>query len=137
MIRISAAQRVLAIQFVKFGMVGVVGLIVDIAVLKFCMLVLGMGPYGGRVVSFVVAASVTWMCNRLFTFRGQGGGHIGLQWAKFLVVNLGGFALNYGTYAALIAFAPMVREYPELGVAAGSVAGMFFNFFASRRLVFR
>jgi len=30
-----------------------------------------------------------------------------------------------------------VAEYPVLGVAAGSVAGMFINFGLSRRFVFR
>ena len=96
-----------------------------------------MGPYAGRLVSFFVAASVTWICNRLFTFRGQGGGHAGVQWAKFLIVSAGGFVLNYGTYAVLIATVPMVHAHPALGVAAGSIAGMFFNFFAARTVVFK
>ena len=52
------------------------------------------------------------------------------------MVNLVGFAMNYGTYAALIAFVPMVAAHPVLGVAAGAIAGMFGNFVLSRRLVF-
>ena len=34
-------------------------------------------------------------------------------------------------------FVPLVAAYPVLGVAAGSVAGMFSNFFLSRQIVFR
>jgi putative flippase GtrA len=48
-----------------------------------------------------------------------------------------GFACNYGTYAALIAGVPLVREFPVLGVAAGSLAGMAGNFLLSKRYVFK
>jgi putative flippase GtrA len=137
MVKLSAARRALIVQFLKFGIVGVIGFIVDVAMLKFCMHVLGMGYYAGRLVSFPIAASVTWICNRLFTFRGKGRGHAGVQWVKFLIVCIGGFILNYGAYAALIATSPLIRDYPSLGVAAGSLAGMFFNFFAARTVVFK
>ena len=137
MIKLSAARRTLIIQFLKFGLVGVIGYVVDVGVLKISMYFFGAGFYVGRLFSFFFGASTTWICNRLFTFRGQGKGHAGVQWAKFLVVCIGGFILNYGTYAALIATSPLIREYPSLGVAAGSVAGMFFNFFAARKVVFR
>jgi putative flippase GtrA len=137
MVKLSAAQQKLFIQFLKFGIVGVIGFIVDAGILIFCMQILGVGPYVGRLISFVIAASATWICNRLFTFRGQGSGHVGVQWAKFLIVSAGGFTLNYGTYAVLIATIQVVHEDPVLGVAAGSIAGMFFNFFAARTVVFK
>jgi putative flippase GtrA len=59
------------------------------------------------------------------------------QWALFLLVNLGGFVLNYGTYALLVSLVPVVAANPVLGVAAGSIAGMFSNFILSRQVVFR
>lgn len=127
----------LAREFLRFGTVGVVGFGVDTAVL-YGMLALGAGLYGGRVVSYVAAATTTWALNRVWTFRHRGGGqHVRQQWALFLAVNLVGFALNYGTYALLVAFVPMVAANPVLGVAAGAVAGMFSNFFFSRQVVFR
>ncbi|MDX2028821.1 MAG: GtrA family protein [Alphaproteobacteria bacterium] len=135
--KLAARHRALFIQFIKFGIVGVIGFVVDVGVLKLCMWEFGMGPYAGRLVSFMVAVTVTWMCNRLFTFRGQGKGPAHKQWAKFVVACIGGFILNYGTYAVLITLFALVRDYPALGVAAGSIAGMFFNFFAARRVVFR
>ncbi len=135
--QLSAEQRKLIEQFFKFGLVGIAGFIVDLSVLKFCTLVLGMNPYGGRLFSFLAGASTTWILNRIFTFRGQGGGAAHVQWAKFLAVSAGGFTLNYGTYSLLITYVPLVREYLSLGVAAGSIAGMFFNFFAARKVVFK
>jgi len=129
-------RAALAQEFLRFGTVGGIGFVVDTAVL-YGALALGAGLYLGRAISYVMAASTTWALNRAWTFRGRGSGPAGQQWALFVVVNLGGFVLNYGTYAVLVTYVPLVAAHPVLGVAAGSVAGMFSNFFLSRRLVFR
>ena len=131
----SAFQR-LAGQFLRFGVVGTGGFLVDTALL-YAALAAGAGLYGGRVLSYVGAASFTFALNRAWTFRGARHAHAGRQWALFLLVNLIGFALNYGTYAMLVALVPVVAAHPVLGVAAGSVAGLGGNFLASRRFVFR
>jgi putative flippase GtrA len=122
-------------QFLRFGVVGTIGFVVDTAVL-YAGLALGLGLYGGRVVSYLAAATTTWALNRAWTFRGQGSGPAMRQWAVFVVVNLVGFAFNYGTYAALVAFLPFVAQHPVIGVAAGALAGMVGNFVLSRRFVF-
>jgi putative flippase GtrA len=49
----------------------------------------------------------------------------------------GGFVVNYGTYALLYTFVEIVRTYPELGVAAGSVAGLVVNYASSRWWIYR
>lgn len=127
----------LAVQFGKFGMVGVVGLVVDVTIL-YAILSTGMlGPYASRMISFLAAVSTTWALNRIFTFRGDHDGTLIGQWAKFLAANAFGGALNYATYAALVAGTAVVAEHPFLGVAIGSVVGMFLNFTASKKLVFR
>lgn len=132
---IGQARFGVLMEFLRFGVVGTIGFVVDTAVL-YAGLALGLGLYGGRAVSYLVAATTTWALNRLWTFRGRGDGPVHQQWALFLLVNLVGFAMNYGTYAALIAFVPLVAAHPVLGVAAGAVAGMFGNFVLTRQLVF-
>jgi len=123
-------------QFLRFGVVGTVGFLVDSAVLL-GMMAAGLGPYGGRVVSYIAAASATFVLNRAWTFRtARRDAPMASQWGRFLLLNLVGFAANYGTYAALITTVPLVAAYPVLGVAAGSIAGMFINFGLSRRFVF-
>jgi putative flippase GtrA len=123
-------------QFLRFGVVGTVGFLVDSAVLL-GMMAVGLGPYGGRVVSYIAAASATFVLNRAWTFRtARRDAPMASQWGRFLLLNLVGFAANYGTYAALITTVPLVAAYPVLGVAAGSIAGMFINFGLSRRFVF-
>jgi putative flippase GtrA len=123
------------LQFLRFGVVGTIGFVVDTAVL-YGGIAIGLGLYGGRVLSYLVAATTTWALNRAWTFRGQGEGPALRQWAIFVAINLVGFAANYGTYAALVAGVPLVAEHPVLGVAAGSLAGMVGNFLLSRRFVF-
>ena len=124
-------------EILRFGIVGVVGFVVDAGVLTLGLRA-GTGPWLGRVLSYVVAATVTFSLNRAWTFRTAARSRPMMRaWSMFLVINLVGFLCNYGAYAALIATVPLVRELPVLGVAAGSLAGMAGNFLLSRRFVFR
>ena len=134
--RAGSGRWRLLTELLRFGVVGVAGFVVDAAVLL-AAIALGLGPWFGRVVSYLAAASTTFALNRAWTFRTAARTAPVRQWALFLAVNLVGFAFNYGTYAALIATVPLVAANPVLGVAAGSLAGMVGNFILSRRFVFR
>ncbi len=133
---LGPARATVAQEFLRFGVVGTIGFLVDSGVL-YGAIALGAGLYLGRAISYLAAATATWALNRAWTFRGRGTGPVHRQWALFVAVNLLGFALNYGTYAAMVATLPVVAANPILGVAAGSIAGMFTNFVLSRRLVFK
>ena len=131
-----AARPRMAAEFLRFGAVGTAGFAVDATALM-AALALGLGPWLGRVLSYLAAATTTWLLNRAWTFRGAGRRDAPVrQWALFLVTSLGGFACNYGTYAALVAGSPLVARHPVLGVAAGSLAGLVCNFLLVRRFVF-
>lgn len=135
--RLSAAHLHLLGEMFRFGVVGTVGFLVDALVLTIALLA-GTGPWLGRVLSYLVAASATFGLNRAWTFRAADRSRpVAQDWGLFLLVNLLGFTCNYGTYAALIAGVPVVREFPVLGVAAGSLAGMAGNFLLSKRYVFK
>jgi putative flippase GtrA len=130
-------RRLFKAELIKFGIVGVIGLGVDIAVLYLCLDISGLGLYASRVVSYLAAATTTWGLNRAFTFSGNHAGKIHHQWARFVAVNAFGGAVNYAVYAALIASGDPFTAHPALAVAAGSLSGLFFNFTASKKLVFR
>jgi len=134
--RLGPMRTALLGQMLRFGVVGTIGFVVDTVTL-YAALALGAGLYAGRVLSYVVAATGNWALNRAWTFRSARRDAAGRQWLLFLAVNLVGFAVNYGTYAALVSLVPLVAAHPVLGVAAGSLAGMASNFLLSRRLVFR
>jgi len=131
----TPARIAMLVQFLKFGTVGTLGFVVDTIVVY--ALRRSLGLYGAGMASYMVAATVTWLLNRLWTFRGQGGGPAHHQWARFLAVNLGGFVLNRGAYALLVTFVPFCAEQPVYAVAAGAIAGMFVNFSLARMVVFR
>jgi putative flippase GtrA len=133
--RIGPARMALLAQIFRFGVVGGIGFLVDTLVL-YAALAAGAGLYGGRVLSYLAAASGNWALNRAWTFRGGPQAPMARQWAMFLLVNLAGFAVNYGTYALLVGRVGLVAAYPVLGVAAGSLAGMTGNYLLSRRFVF-
>jgi putative flippase GtrA len=136
LVRAATPERIVVLgQFLRFGVVGTAGFLVDTAVVYALRGWLGL--YGAGAVSFLVAASANWLLNRLWTFRGQGSGPAHRQWALFMLTNLLGFVLNRGSYGALVTVSPVCAENPVLAVAAGSLAGMFANFSLSRRLVFR
>jgi putative flippase GtrA len=132
---ITPARLALLGEFLRFGVVGTIGFLVDTAVVYALRGSLGLA--GSGLVSYLVAASVTWSLNRTWTFRGHGSGRWYRQWVRFLVVNLAGALLNRGAYLALVLTSPVCAAYPVLAVAAGAVAGMFVNFALARRLVFR
>ncbi len=124
-------------QFLRFAAVGVGGFAVDAAVLYVAMNGLGLGLYSGRVVSYLVAATFTWYANRSFTFRQNNPPPALKQWAQFLMANGVGAAVNYSVYAALVTFVPLAAAYPVIGVAAGAIGGLAFNFNASKKWVFK
>jgi putative flippase GtrA len=135
-LRLTGAWMNMALvaQFLRFGVVGACGFVVDTATVYALRGTLGL--YGAGMVSYLLAATSNWALNRVWTFRGQGSGPAHRQWARFMVANLAGFVLNRGTYAALVTWVPLCASQPVFAVAAGSVAGMFVNFGLSRRVVF-
>jgi putative flippase GtrA len=131
----TPARLALLRQFMQFGTVGVIGFTADTATVY--GLRGSVGLYVGGTLAYLVAASVTWLLNRIWTFRGRGGGAMHRQWVLFLAANALGFMLNRGTYFILITVSPLCVQYPVLALAAGMMMGMFMNFHLSRTVVFR
>jgi putative flippase GtrA len=129
-------------QVLRFGIVGGIGFLVDAGLLQL-MLQFGLGYYGGRLISFLAAATTTWILNRSFTFRrdSPSGTHpaptqpLG-EWLAYLGLMVIGGVVNYGTYAAAVELSETVRRVPALGVALGSLAGMAINFWSAKTMVF-
>lgn len=124
----------------RFGLVGIVGLLVDLAVLY--VAAPGLGWYGARVLSFWAAATATWWLNRHYTFASatacvaQSPLSVGRQYLRYLLSMTLGGSVNYLTYATVIAWV-VLPAAPAIGVALGSCAGLAFNFVAARYFIFR
>jgi putative flippase GtrA len=132
-----AMDHVTRTRFAKFTAIGIVAFSIDVIVFQATLSLLGMSPYAARVVSFIVATSAAWWLNRSFTFHDADNGRPDLQWARFFAANLVGGAVNYAVFVIVIAAFAIAHTHPVLALAAGSVSGVFFNFTAYRRYVFR
>ncbi len=124
-------------QFLRFGLVGAFGFFVDAGILYAAMAWLDFGLYGGRVVSFAGAATFTWAANRAYAFRHAPPSPPLRQWLRFLAANSAGAAANFGMYSLVVSSSEFGASHPILGIALGSIAGLAFNFSASRAWVFR
>jgi putative flippase GtrA len=122
-------------QMFSFGLVGVLGFVVDAGVL-YVALYLGLGLYAGRAVSYMTAVSATWVLNRRYTFERTGSHNRLHEWARFVVSQLSGATINLGMYALLVHMSPLVARYPIIGVAVGSLSGLLVNFSVARAYVF-
>jgi putative flippase GtrA len=123
-------------QFVRFSIVGAIGFVVDTGVLYGAIYLFNTGPYIGRLVSYLVAASSTWYLNRLITFPDRRGGHKGKEWLKFVACSALGGVVNYSAYALYLRFAGASLATPVIGVGIGACAGLFVNYTLSRHVVF-
>jgi len=120
-------------QFMRFGLIGIGGFVVDTLVLYTVKGALGL--YLGRVVSYFAAATFTWALNRRFTFVTLRPAPRFKQWLEFLAANAVGAVVNYAVYSALVAWTS-AADMPVLAVAAGSIAGLTFNFTINKAWVF-
>jgi putative flippase GtrA len=124
-------------QILLFAISGVIGFVVDAGIVQLLVREFGANPYGARVLSFLAAATTTWGFNRRYTFAGHGGASRRRELARYLIAMAFGFVLNYGAYALCVATWPLVRSWPAIGVAVGSVAGAVVNFLSSKYWIFR
>jgi putative flippase GtrA len=121
-------------RFASFAAVGLVGFIVDAAILSMLVHLVGWHHYTARAVSFTIAVTATWSVNRYWVFertrdsRREYGAYFGVQTV--------GAVINLGTYALVIAMIPSLARYPVLPLAAGAALALLFNYSAAGRWVF-
>jgi putative flippase GtrA len=125
-------------RFIRFGLVGAAGFVVNEAALWVMLSVLGLDRYTAQIPAFFVAVTFTWWGNRVLTFRAHAARTSLLrEWAKFVAANGLGAIANYALYVSLLRFAPYPLNSPYLALAAGTLLGLVFNFTMSKRFVFR
>ena len=77
------------------------------------------------------------MDHRVLTYRDRGRpARLATQWIRYLTASGLGAIVNYLTFCGFVFAVPIAAAYPVIGVAAGSVAGMFFNYGIYNNFVF-
>ena len=110
-------------QLLKFCAVGATGYAVNLGV--YTALVEGADVYflAAAVVSFAVAVTNNYTWNRLWTFRLERG-HVGLQYARFLVVS--GLALGANLAILVVLVTLDVPKVPAQAIAIVLVTPLSF-----------
>ncbi len=92
-------MRKLAGQFVRFGLVGLVGFVIDVAVfnlLRATILspdVIHEGPVYAKIISSSLAIIANWLGNRFWTFRAHRGRQLWREGIEFAIVSIGGMLI--------------------------------------------
>lgn len=123
-------------KFVRFGVVGASGFVVDIGIYTLLSSVIGIPHLVARGCSYWCSASWNWIWNRTFTFSDAEKTRKFPQWGKYLGMCLISFVPNWGTYYLLTTYIPFFMEYHQLALVAGVGAGMLFNFSMASLVIF-
>jgi putative flippase GtrA len=124
-------------ELVKFGMVGAVALVVDVGLFNL-FLHLTDKPLTSKTISTIVATTVAYAGNRLWTFRHRSRSGIRREYTLFFLLNGVGLAIALGCLAIshyLLGFTSRLADNIAANVI-GLVLGTAFRFWSYRRWVF-
>jgi putative flippase GtrA len=93
MIPKMAFDKIFLIKFLKFGLVGGSGVIVDFFFTWLFKEKFKVQKYVANAIGFAIAASTNWFLNRIWTFESRNPEML-TEYTEFLVVSLIGLAIN-------------------------------------------
>jgi putative flippase GtrA len=127
-------------RFLKFAIVGAIGMVVDLAVLTFSREVLGLSLSVAVGLGFMVAVLSNFTWNRLWTFPESRDRPVATQMGQFAFINLIGLGLNE---LIVLGLHPLFSEFlvdPPAYLAAKVIAigvVLFWNYGANRIWTYR
>lgn len=134
--RIDQAFAGLVREMGAFAVAGTLGFLAHATVLTALVRGLGVPAYPAWFPAFLVAVTVTYTVNRGWTFRARAGSNRVREYARYVLLQSGGAALNNATYAAALWAYPPFRDRPVTALALGCLAGMVANYLSARHLAF-
>jgi putative flippase GtrA len=124
-------------ELAKFGTVGFLSLLIDVAVFNVVLAVLPDKPLTARVTATVVATANAFVLNRHWSFKHRERGHVGRDASLFVVINAVGMGISLLAVAvshyALGFESRLADNIASYG--PGLVLGTSFRFWAYRRFV--
>ena len=86
-------DKLLISKFLKFGIVGCSGMIIDLGITYLCKEILRINKFISNGIGFILAATSNYFLNRIWTFNSQSE-EIGVQYIQFMIVSTIGLAIN-------------------------------------------
>ena len=129
-------KKQLIFQFIKFGIVGVIGTLIDIGILNYLHQHFGISVYLAATVAFVVAVINNFLFNKYWTFKNEAGyqskSHV--QFIQFIFISIVGLLINLGIMYLLIEYFDFWFNWAKL---AAIIVVLFWNFIANKLWTFR
>ena len=138
-------MRTLLTQLTRFGLVGLIGLVIDVGVFNLLRVTvlspeaLHEGPVIAKVISTSLAIIANWMGNRHWTFARERRGHLAREGAEFFLVSFGGMLIGLGCLFVshyVLGFQSLLADNISSNVI-GLALGTAFRFWGYRVWVFR
>jgi len=123
-------------HFAQFAAVGASGTVVNLAVLTVLWWA-GVPVRLAVAVAILVSMLSNFALNRRITFSYARHGPFWRQLVGFLGASSIGAVVNYATVLAALAAWPVLNRVPQAASVLGILAGLVFNYFASRYFVFK
>jgi putative flippase GtrA len=134
---VRARFGTLGAEITKFGVIGVLSIVLDLGLFNVLHESVGMGPLTSKALSTVVAALFAFAGNRWWSFRHRARSGLLRELPLFLVLNAVGLGIVEAclalTYYVLSLHGPVASNAAVLG---GGVLGTLFRFWAYKRWVF-
>lgn len=126
-------------QFIKFGIVGFSGTIIDLGFYNLFAIGLKSNIYFSRMISFTFAAVSNYLLNRVWTFRSKEK-KVAKEFGQFFFVSVIGLLLNLGIMRLLISFTKNLHSeilQKNIPVLIAITVVLFWNFFANKYWTFK
>lgn len=86
-------MKKLLIQLIKFGIVGIIAMLIDLGVLMLLKEILHVDVLWASAAGFSVSVVVNYILSMLFVFRGGAGSKV-KEFAVFVALSIGGLLIN-------------------------------------------
>ena len=86
-------DKLLISKFIKFGVVGCSGMLIDFGTTYLCKEKLRLNKYLSNCIGFILAATSNYFLNRIWTFQNHNE-EIAFQYIQFMIVSTIGLGIN-------------------------------------------
>lgn|SRR5574344_766568 len=124
--------RALVLKFLKFGVVGVSGTLIDFGVTYVCKEIFRIHKFLANAIGFILAATSNYILNRIWTW-GSTSTQVGVEYLKFFAVSLIGLGIN--TLIIYLLHEHWKRNF-YLAKVGATVVVMVWNFLANNFFTF-
>ena len=122
-----------SVQFVKFGLVGILNTLVHYLVFYLLFRVAGIAMIVASAVGYMSGVLNSYLINRKWTFKATGSGY-GTEFVKFFVVNLVSLGVNLLSLQFLVSSFGMM---PEISQVLAIFCSLLVNFSGNKWWTFK